>query len=300
MDSVCIILSLFIIFISVPDTLGSEGCKEGIYGISCCSKGFNTGDNVNGDNEIFIQANEYENGCIQSCKKLHPTSIGVTESLVQRYTSGKGLGQNKCWCELEYGNLDPTKLKYQTCLLTIPDAQPLAVQNQVPSAQPLAVQNEEEDAEEEGIRASFYLFDHNGDGQVTVPEWKQAYISMEPESATNPNLDTGLELSMTMADTNRDRKMNVDEYVAWYKATVPKQEAGDDLMDDTQDALFKHYDADRNGMFNHGEFKEFVKFLNDGAEPNYFQLAGLKQLFDQNYDGQISLREFNDYIASKN
>merc|ERR550519_2197130 len=133
----------------------------------------------------------------------------------------------------------------------------------------------EEDAE---IRATFGVFDLNSDGEVTVPEWKQASIAMQPDLASDLNFDSGLELSMTMADTNRDRKMNVAEFVAWYKATVPKQEAGDDLMDETQNALFNHYDTNRNGELNQTEFKQLVAFLNDGLEPSYLHLTGLTRL----------------------
>jgi len=90
----------------------AQGCNRETLGISCCSEGFTTGDNENDGAELFIQENQYEGGCVQTCKKRQPTSIGATVSLTQKYSNGEA----KCWCEFKSARLDATSRNYQTCL----------------------------------------------------------------------------------------------------------------------------------------------------------------------------------------
>lgn len=99
-----------------------EGCNGMDHGISCCYKGFSIGDNENDGIENFIQANQYNIGCFESCKKLYPESNGITVSLHQKYQSGNGTGRNKCWCEFGTPKLNAKNKDYKTCLFAVPQA----------------------------------------------------------------------------------------------------------------------------------------------------------------------------------
>jgi len=112
----------------VIKALAIQGCNGHYgedHGIPCCGTEFTPGEIDNGDNEKFIQEGEYQNSCIESCKSLHPTSIGVTESVKQKYSGGNGMNKNKCWCEFGDAILDDTKQDFQTCVFAIPEAQAL-------------------------------------------------------------------------------------------------------------------------------------------------------------------------------
>jgi len=99
-----------------------EGCNGEPHGISCCYNGFSAGDNDSGGKEMFIQADQYNIGCFETCKKLHPSSNGITVSVKQKYQSGNGTGRNKCWCEFGTPKLEAANENYKTCVFTIPGA----------------------------------------------------------------------------------------------------------------------------------------------------------------------------------
>jgi len=131
MPRIELFFTLFILFsLVIGGNADGEGCNGDAHGISCCYKAFTAGDN-NGGIEKFIQADQYNIGCFETCKKLHPGSIGITVSVKQKYQSGNGKGRGKCWCELGTPKLDATNQDYKTCVFKRPGAHALVLNDRV-------------------------------------------------------------------------------------------------------------------------------------------------------------------------
>jgi len=149
-----------------------KGCNGDAHGISCCYKAFTAGDNEG--KEMFIQADQYNIGCFETCKKLHPGSIGITVSVKQKYQRGNGKGRAKCWCEFGTPKLDATSQDYKTCVFTKPGAQALVLNDPVMS---------------ECVSANGSFFGHEGGRikafpRINVGEQININMAIKPQNLT--------------------------------------------------------------------------------------------------------------------
>merc|ERR1712080_430735 len=111
------------LFVVISVTVAEQGCNNGDTGIDCCMEGFTKGDNES-DEEIFIQREQYNISCENTCKTLYPNSEGITEHLLQTYRVQIedhmfwNTGWKKCWCEFgtKLQNAKTEPAYYQTCL----------------------------------------------------------------------------------------------------------------------------------------------------------------------------------------
>jgi len=90
----------------------NENCPAGIEQSIAICPSFSVGDNTLGT-EQFLQENQHtEATCRESCEKLYPHTVGVTERIDQKYGN---TGKAKCWCEFGCASLDATQTSYRTC-----------------------------------------------------------------------------------------------------------------------------------------------------------------------------------------
>jgi len=241
-----------------PTGREDEGCN-GEVGISCCYKGFSQGDN-NGGQEQFIRADQYNMGCLETCKKLYPESIGITERVNQKYQSGNGKGRNKCWCEFGSPKLERNE-EYQTCVFTTRDF--------LSSLYDLQAQ----------LESAFKTADTDGDGQITKDQLKQVIRSWNG-LMTDIQVDAMVDIVMVIADSDEDGKVGESEVV---KAVLT------DTARSTEAyfaAFFKVFDVDNSGGLNQQELAEVDRRMHGG---NY-AVQGLL-VKDTNGDAEITYQE---------
>jgi len=280
--SVCAAVGLLFLGAQTEATQGlNYNCNLEDHGIPCCEESFTPGDN-NGKKEQFIQAEDYKTDCIQTCRTLHPHSTGITERVNQKYTSGKGKGKNKCWCEFGDAKLDASSTDYQTCVFTKPS--PLALM--VPGVAQAGASTI--------LETAFNFLDANSNGAWEIGEL----------TVYAPGMETIVTSLFGEIDTNGDRKITTEEFKGFcaklltgiFKLNDPNLDgvitsaellSGDAATDSKSGLigiLFRILDVNKDGFLS----------TQDVIPQNMAQIV---VSLDTNRDGVIGLQEYNQYHA---
>ncbi|KAJ1659189.1 hypothetical protein IWQ61_001690 [Dispira simplex] len=133
------------------------------------------------------------------------------------------------------------------------------------------------------LKASFALFDKDGDNAITVNELGQVLNELS-QTLTEKELKE----IVALADTDGNGQLDFKEFEALLKKDTP---AVAKLVKEVEVRLaFNAIDTDKSGAISRDELREALKLMNKPCGEE--QLDKLIKEVDANGDGQIDLHEF--------
>ncbi|KAJ1965795.1 hypothetical protein IWQ62_002576 [Dispira parvispora] len=133
------------------------------------------------------------------------------------------------------------------------------------------------------LKASFDLFDKDGDNAITINELSQVLNELN-QTLTKEELEE----IMVLADADGNGKLDFKEFAALLKNNTPVVAK---LVKEIEVHLaFQAIDTDKSGFISRDELREALKRMNMSCSEE--QLGKLIKEADVDGDGQINLREF--------
>lgn len=144
--------------------------------------------------------------------------------------------------------------------------------------------------QEQEIRDAFSLFDHDGDGVISVQEVSKAMRALGQQLS-----ESEVQSLMKTADINQDGVIDDDEFVQLMCRYFGRVSGEEDEMETLREA-FNVFDRDKSGFISALEIKQV--FLDLGERLSDADVQSLILVADTNNDGHISFEEFCKIVKS--
>lgn len=135
------------------------------------------------------------------------------------------------------------------------------------------------------------MFDKNGDGMISLEEFRQVLRALGQEPT-----DDELQMMMKSVDTDQSGSVDFDEFLCMMKAHLIA-EGAEPTEEEELRAVFQVFDQNKNGYITAAELKSAM--INLGERLTTEELQAMINAADIDGDGQIDYNEFLQMMRKK-